>query len=82
MMKGPESVHEEVIAEHSNILELKYKLSEKIQTFVFKCATIWLLASSNWSLSSLALWRRAWAAANEILTYTIWTSLKLFAIIE
>ena len=58
------------------------KLGEKlgIQTFVFKCPTIWLLASSNWSLSSLALWRRAWTAAKEILTCPTCTSVKILRI--
>lgn len=38
------------------------------QTFVFKCATIWSLASSNCSLSSLTLRRRARVAVKEPLT--------------
>lgn len=41
----------------------------RFQTFTFKCWTSWLLASSNWSLSSLVLWRRARAAVREVLTY-------------
>lgn len=38
-------------------------------TFVFRWAIIWLLASPNWSLSSVALRNRAWAAANDRFTY-------------
>lgn len=47
---------------------------KETRTFVLKCATIWLLASSNWDLSSLILWRRALAAAKDILTYMFWDS--------
>lgn len=51
------------------LLSMKATNLKKIVTFVFRWAIIWLLASPNWSLSSVALRNRAWAAANDIFTY-------------
>lgn len=48
------------------------------QTFIFRCSTIWLFASSNWSLSSLTFHSRAWAAAKVVLTYTSEARFQLF----
>jgi len=48
------------------------------RTFIFRCSTIWLFASSNWSLSSLTFHSRAWAAAKEVLTYTSDGRFQLF----